>query len=126
MPQGSDTVNKDAPPTDAVQPDRVEEQMSKEQVQSRQFLNGLSDILSGWAQKEDTDVPDIFHVILQAMGSMERKIALTQIRGVDVVISPDIAHIDTLEFHRGNDAMARGYAAAKKVISKRRVLRRLT
>jgi NTE family protein len=98
---------------------------AEEQKDSKKFLDGIRDLISGWGSREDSESPDIFTVMLQSIYSMEHHIATSQTKGVGIVITPAIAHIDTLEFYRGKEAISRGYSQAKKVLSKRKIIKRL-
>ena len=64
------------------------------------------------AHEVEADVPSIFNVLAQAIDYMENKIALSQIQEADIAITPDVGHIDTLEFYRGKEAIDKGYEAA--------------
>lgn len=64
-----------------------------------------------------TDTPAIFDVFAQAFFTMEYEIAKSKLEKADVLIRPDVAHISSLEFYRGQDAIREGYAAAKKSLS---------
>jgi len=67
----------------------------------------------------DIDTPGIFDVLVQALYAMEYEIARRSLEEADIIITPDTAHIGTLEFNRGKEAIERGYVAAKKVLSKK-------
>jgi NTE family protein len=97
----------------------------KEQNESKKFLEGIHATLSGWSGQGDPEMPDIFTVMLQSLYSMEHKIASSQVKGLKTVITSDISHIETLEFYRGQEAISRGYEAAKKLFSKRSFIKLL-
>lgn len=63
-------------------------------------------------REAETDTPSIFNVLVQAIDYMENKIALSQIQEADIAITPDVGHIETLEFYRGKEAIDKGYEAA--------------
>ncbi len=105
------------------QADLLIKQSVEEQKDSKKILESLRDMLSVWSKKGDPQMPNIFTVMLQSIYSMEHHIASSQTKGVRIVITPEIASIDTLEFYRGKEAIRCGYEMAKKVLSRRKALR---
>ena len=73
------------------------------------------------SQRIDPNTPSIFDTVLQAIYAMEYEIAKTKIKGADIVITPDTAHIAVLEFYRGKEAIAEGYKVAKDISSKKHI-----
>ena len=64
------------------------------------------------------EVPNIFNTLIQSIYIMEYEIIKARIVKADIVISPDVSHIEAFEFHRGEEAILAGYEAARKVLSK--------
>ncbi|MCK5082477.1 MAG: patatin family protein, partial [Candidatus Omnitrophica bacterium] len=58
----------------------------------------------------------------QAIYAMEYEIAKLKIKGADIVITPDVSRIVSLEFHRGKEAIEEGYKKAKEIVLKEKVL----
>jgi len=66
--------------------------------------------------KIDRRTPNIFDVLTQVIHAMEYERMRLAIKAADIVISPDISDIGTFEFHKGEEAIARGYRAVKDVL----------
>ncbi|MFH1503947.1 MAG: patatin-like phospholipase family protein [Candidatus Omnitrophota bacterium] len=76
-------------------------------------------------QKPDDGIPLIFETVMTAIDIMGYQIVKTKIREADFVVSPEVAHIAILEFHRGKEAIAAGYEKAKKNIRENKLIKRL-
>ncbi len=63
----------------------------------------------------DPNTPNVFDTLLQAIYAMEYELAKSKIKGADIVITPEVGYLATLEFHRGIEAISDGYEAAMKV-----------
>ncbi|TET40997.1 MAG: hypothetical protein E3J66_06045 [Dehalococcoidia bacterium] len=68
------------------------------------------------SEKMDPKAPNIFHVLMQLIHAMEYERMKLQIRAADIVISPDVGDIGAFAFHKGEEAIAQGYRAAKDVL----------
>ncbi|MCK4817656.1 hypothetical protein KA005_17940, partial [bacterium] len=66
----------------------------------------------------------LFEVVTQAIYAMEYEIAKLKIKDADIVITPDVSRIVSLEFHRGKEAIEEGYQKAKEIGLKEKVLQR--
>lgn len=64
------------------------------------------------------EVPNIFNTLIQSICIMEYEITKARIVKANIVISPDVSHIEAFEFHRGEEAVLAGYEAARKVLPK--------
>jgi NTE family protein len=64
----------------------------------------------------DPQTPGIFEVLMNSFHAMEyEKIRLaTEI--ADIVISPDVSHIGTFAFYKGEEAISQGYKATKDIL----------
>ena len=62
--------------------------------------------------------PAVTDVLVQSVRIAEARIALArrQAEPPDILIEPPVGGIGTLEFHRAQDAIAAGYAAALKAL----------
>ena len=69
------------------------------------------------------EVPNIFNTLIQSIFIMEQEIVKLRMLKADIVISPDVSHIEPFEFHRGEEAIPAGYEAARNALPK---LQRLT
>jgi len=83
------------------------------------FDNGVAkatEILNG---DEVEEIPNMFKVWVHAVNSVEHRLVQPQLAMADLVISPDMRHIDFLEFYRGSEAVREGYFAAKLAFLRR-------
>jgi NTE family protein len=62
------------------------------------------------------EVPNIFNTLLQSLYIMEHEIMKQRIMKADIIISPDVSHIEAFEFHRGEEAILEGYKAASNAL----------
>lgn len=60
--------------------------------------------------------PNIFNILIQSIYIMEYEILKPRILDADVVINPDVSHIEAYEFHRSEEAITEGYIAARKAL----------
>jgi NTE family protein len=63
-------------------------------------------------------IPNIFHTLIQSLHIMEYEIIKLKTLNADVIITPDVSHIEAYDFHRGEEAIQAGYDAARKAIPK--------
>ncbi len=68
------------------------------------------------------EIPNIFNAILQSLYIMEYEIAKHIILQADLVISPQVSHIEAFDFNRGEEAILTGYKAGKEILPKLRSL----
>lgn len=66
--------------------------------------------------------PNIFNTLIQSIYIMEYELLKPRILNADVVINPDVSHIEAYEFHRSEEAIAEGYIAARKALPEIRTL----
>ena len=64
-------------------------------------------------------MPSLFETVIQAIYAMEYEIAKLKIKDADIVITPDVSRIVSLEFHRGKEAIEEGYKKTKEIIVKK-------
>jgi len=76
------------------------------------FLNNVKEKLFG---AEDESLPNMFDVLVQSLHVTEYKIVERKLREADLVITPEIAQIGTLDFTRGKEAIRKGEEAAREV-----------
>jgi NTE family protein len=72
---------------------------------------------SGLRQSASVNMPNMFRVMKQALHSMESEVVKSQLHKADIVITPDVGHIDMLAFSRGREAIMKGYKATKNILS---------
>jgi NTE family protein len=66
--------------------------------------------------KIDLQTPNIFDALMQSIHAMEYEIVRLSAKSADIVITPDVSHIGTFEFYRGEEAIAQGYKATKDIL----------
>lgn len=66
--------------------------------------------------EDDDDTPDMFDVFLNSLNIMQDRITRSRMAGdpPDVNISPRLAHIGSMEFHRAEECIDEGAAAIKR------------
>jgi len=66
--------------------------------------------------KIDPQTPSIFDVLIQSIHAMEYEMVKSASKSADIVISPDVSHIGTFGFYRGEEAILQGYKAARDIL----------
>jgi NTE family protein len=74
------------------------------------------------AEGKIVKVPNIFNTLLQSFYIMEYEVIRERMLKADIIICPDVRHIEAFDFHKGEEAIASGYEAAKEAIPKIRKL----
>ena len=69
-------------------------------------------------QQIDPSTPNVIDVLIHSFYIMEYKIAILELKKADVIISPEVNEISTLEFHKGAEAIAEGYKSASDALPK--------
>jgi NTE family protein len=64
----------------------------------------------------DYDVADVVSIILQAINIMMAEMAETQVQRADVVITPDIGDVGTMDFTQKKRCMQEGIRASRKQV----------
>ena len=91
----------------------------------RKWLDGVDDrLLNGrigkWLEERDHDepVPGMLDVMAGAINIMQDRITRSRMAGdpPELLISPKLSHIGLLEFERADDAIEKGYQAARKAL----------
>jgi len=69
--------------------------------------------------KDVEPLPSIFDVITSSINIMEVQISATRLKAdpPDLLIQPNLSHINFLEFNRASEAIAEGYAEAKRQLA---------
>jgi NTE family protein len=70
--------------------------------------------------KIDTKAPSIFDVLMLLVHAMEYERMKLSLQAADIVISPDVSDIGAFAFHKGEEAIAEGYRAAKDALPRLR------
>jgi len=76
--------------------------------------------LSWTKHSQDVEpLPSIFDVITSSINIMEAQITATRLKAdpPDLLIQPNLSHIKFLEFNRASEAIAEGYAEAKRQLA---------
>ena len=66
--------------------------------------------------KIDRRTPNIFDVLTQVIHAMEYDKMRSSIKAADIVISPDVSDIGTFGFEKREEAITRGYRAARDIL----------
>jgi NTE family protein len=69
-------------------------------------------------EKIDPKTPNIFDVLMQSIHAMEYEIVKPATKTADIVINPDVSHIGTFAFYKGEEAISQGYKATKDILPK--------
>ena len=64
----------------------------------------------------DRRTPNIFDVLTQVIHAMEYEKVRSSIKAADIVISPDVSDIGTFGFQNREEAITRGYRAARDIL----------
>jgi len=77
-----------------------------------QKLTGLADATQ-WFERES--VPNILEIVISSLNIMEMQITDMQLakEPPDLLFRPDLGHLRPMDFHRGEEAIAEGYRAAR-------------
>jgi predicted acylesterase/phospholipase RssA len=84
----------------------------------KQIMGRISQLTSKGSEAIDKDTPDIFYTLAQALFSMEARVIKSYLKNADLVIRPDTDNIDTYDFHKGNEAIEKGYSSAAAALAK--------
>ena len=70
------------------------------------------------ADREEIDAktPNVFDVLMKLISAMEYERMKSAIKAADIVIGPDVSHIGTFGFHKGEEAVTLGYDATKDIL----------
>ena len=60
--------------------------------------------------------PDIFSVLTQSIHAMECELTKLAAKSADIIITPDVSHIGTFGFHKGEKAISQGYKATQTIL----------
>ncbi|MFH1753953.1 MAG: patatin-like phospholipase family protein [Candidatus Omnitrophota bacterium] len=66
----------------------------------------------------DRNVLRMFKALKQTLRDIEGEVVKTQLLQADLVITPNVGHIDMMAFSKGREAVIEGYNAARKALSK--------
>jgi len=64
----------------------------------------------------DPETPNIFDVLMQSFFALEYEKIRLAIKTADIVVNPDVSHIGTFAFYKGEEAILQGYKAAKNIL----------
>ena len=70
--------------------------------------------------KIDPQTPNIFDVLTQSIFALEYEKIKLATKTADIVITPDVSHIGTFGFYKGEEAISQGYEATKVILPKLR------
>jgi predicted acylesterase/phospholipase RssA len=66
--------------------------------------------------KIDPQTPSIFEVLLNSLHAMEYEKIRLATKIADIVITPDVSHIGTFAFYKGEEAISQGYKATRDIL----------
>ncbi len=80
---------------------------------TRRLLTSL-----GLGSREGNALPPVTSVLATSIHIMQTRIARSRLAGepADVQISPRLAHLGLMDYHRGQDAMTEGHSAVKRMM----------
>jgi len=68
------------------------------------------------ADNKVSEPPNIFNTLIQSIYIMENTIVRLKAPEANIIIEPDVSHLESFEFYRGKEAIEAGYRAAMKSI----------
>lgn len=122
---GSKSLQDTVPELDIPYSEKEDQQQTKKKNRILEALNNRLAAIDfsalSWT-KHSSDVeplPSIFDVITSSINIMEAQISATSLRSdpPDLLIQPNLSHINFLEFNRASEAIAEGYAEAKRQLA---------
>lgn len=86
----------------------------------RKLQDNVGALIPGYSPG-DPKLPSMLDVVASSITIMQVQITRSRMAGEppDVVIAPRLAHLDLLDFHRANEAIAEGTRAAQAVLQSR-------
>ena len=75
-------------------------------------------LLASLGLKRDHDLPSMANVLTTSIHIMQTRIARSRLAGepADVLISPRLAHLALMDYHRSSEAITEGAAAVKRML----------
>ncbi len=74
------------------------------------------EVFKSTVKNKVSEPPNIFNTLIQSIYIMENTIVKLKAPEADVIIEPDVSHLESFEFYRGKEAIEAGYTAAMKSI----------
>lgn len=80
-------------------------------------LNWKNRLLSRFGLARDGDIPNLSSVLAASLHIMQARIARSRLAGepADVLLSPRLAHLAPMDYHRAEEAIAEGRAAVERM-----------
>jgi NTE family protein len=93
--------------------------LSNLKQQAREYSNSIFP-----SRDKKNDAPGLFHAIANSINIFQDRITRSRLAGdpADVVLSPKVAHIGMLEFHRAAEAIEAGELCVKRALPEIRAL----
>jgi NTE family protein len=87
-------------------------------AEDRQGPGWTDRVLTSLGLKSNGDVPSVTSVLSTSVHIMQTRIARSRLAGepADVLISPRLAHLGLMDFHRAGEAIPEGMAAVKRML----------
>ncbi len=84
----------------------------------KKFVNSATANAYERRRNIDRNILRMLKALKTTLQSIEAEVVHTQLHKADIVITPNVGHIDILAFSKGREAVMEGYRAAKKALSK--------
>jgi NTE family protein len=113
-------VGKRSPGRDMPQPEEPKGVLANFKQTAKEYSNSI------FPNRDDSEaVPGFFYAIANSVNIFQDRITKSRLAGdpADILISPDVAHIGMLEFHRASEAIDEGAKCVRSVIPQ---IRRIT
>lgn len=87
-------------------------------VEQRHDADWGTKLLASIGFKREDGQPSMASVLSTSIHIMQTRIARSRLAGepADVLLSPRLAHLGLMDYHRGNEAMAEGVGAVKRML----------
>lgn len=87
-------------------------------VAERQGPGWTARLMASLGLKRDNGVPSVVSVLSTSLQIMQTRIARSRLAGepADVLIAPRLAHLGLMDYHRGDESIAEGLAAVKRML----------
>lgn len=73
-------------------------------------------LITPLSEYDTSGIPNIFDTLIQSLQIMECEIINKKILDADIIISPDVGHIQPFDFNKSKEAIKIGYQSAQKEI----------
>ncbi|HZV55759.1 MAG TPA: patatin-like phospholipase RssA [Rhodocyclaceae bacterium] len=98
--------------------DIVGSSLKRDEATERRGPGWTARLLTNLGLKRDNDLPSLAGVLATSLQIMQTRIARSRLAGepADVLISPRLAHLGLMDYHRAADAIPEGAAAVQRML----------